>query len=86
MMETKQRQSCFPMAMAAAGDVVRLVSIGGGCGIRQRLFNMGVHENESVKVIRSQWQGGVLIASGGNRYVLGGGMALKIQVVKENLA
>jgi ferrous iron transport protein A len=39
--------------------------------------------DDVVKVVHRQEQGAVVISKENNRYALGGGMALKINVVKE---
>lgn len=78
-----QQQGSFPLVMASPGESVRIVAIHPGHKIHQRMLGMGVRVNDIVEVIQSHGHGGVLIVKGDNRYTLGGGMAFKIQVIKE---
>jgi len=73
----------FPLAMAEEGEKVRIVSVPCGRNIRARLLGMGIRVNDVVAVLRRQHCGAVLIAKGFSRCALGGGMAMKINVIKE---
>ncbi len=74
----------FPLAMASPGESVRISSIRQGQNIQMRMLSMGIKIDDVVTVLHSHGHGNVLIAKGDSRYTMGGGMALKIQVVKEN--
>ncbi len=75
--------SGFPLALASKGETVRILSVRRGRNIQERLLSMGIQVNDIIEVVHRQAQGGVLIAKGANRYAFGGGMAHKIQVVRE---
>ncbi len=75
-------QQSFPLSLAGEGEMVRIVSVHCGRNIQQRLLCMGIQIDDVIKTIQCR-HGAVLIAKNNNRYVLGSGMALKIQVVQE---
>ena len=53
----------------------------GGHKIRQRLSGLGIHADDSVKIIRTGFLGGpVLIEIHGTQVGIGQGMAAKIEV------
>jgi Fe2+ transport system protein FeoA len=70
--------------MAADGERVRIVSVRHGRTCQDRLLGMGIQVNDVVEVVQRREKGAVLICKAHTRYVLGGGMALKIQVIKED--
>ncbi len=76
-------QPAFPLALAGSGERVRVVLIRGGANLKERLLSMGIQVEDSIKVIQSGQKGAVLIAKDENRFMLGGGMARKIYVIKE---
>ena len=69
--------------MAGTGERVRVVLIRGGANLKERLLSMGIQVEDIVEVIQSGQKGAVLIARDENRFMLGGGMAQKIYVIKE---
>ena len=79
----KSSQPSFPLAMAQDGETVRIVSVRRGRNIQERLLSMGIQVDDVIEVVRCQNRGAVLISRENNRYALGGGMALKIHVIKE---
>ena len=74
----------FPLAMAEEGETVRIASVRRGRNINERLTSMGIQVDDVVEVVKRQEKGAVLISKENSRYALGGGMALKIFVIKEN--
>jgi len=72
----------MPLSMVAPGQVVQLVAVHGGWGIRQRLADMGLNPGVKVRVIQSGFSGGgpIIIAVRDFRLALGRGMAHKIMV------
>ena len=68
------------LAAVAEGSHVFITTILGGCKLRERLLSMGINIADEIIVLQRRGQGAVVIAKGNNRYVLGGGMAQKIQV------
>ena len=75
--------SVFALALAGEGESVRIVSVRRGRNIQERLLSMGIKVNDIVKVVRRQNKGSVLVSKGDSRYAFGGGMAHKIQVIRE---
>ncbi len=76
-------QPSFPLAIAGEGETVRIVSVRRGRKIQERLLSMGIQVDDVIEVVQCQNNGAVLISKENNRYALGGGMALKINVIKE---
>ncbi len=70
----------MPLAMACAGEKVRIVSLAGGRGMHQRLASMGLSVGSEIEVIRKGVPGPFLVASGDTRLAIGAGIAHKIMV------
>lgn len=81
--EMKSTKSSFPLALADAGEKVRVITIRGGTNLKERLLSMGIRVEDAIEVIQSRENGAVLVAKDENRFMLGGGMAQKIYVTKE---
>lgn len=80
---TQRLQENFPLYCARVGDTVRVVEIQGGWGFRQRLFQLGIHEGDTLVVKRSGILGGpILVEVHGTEIALGRGMAKRILVEK----
>ncbi|MCK4648544.1 ferrous iron transport protein A [bacterium] len=63
------------------GEWARVLAIGGGRGIRQKLSLRGVQEGSKIRMI-SSYPGPVIIEINRNMVALGRGMAGKIMVQK----
>lgn len=74
--------SSFPLAFAGEGETVRIVFFRGGGALQERLLSMGICLEDEIMVVQKHDGGAVLIARGGNRVALGGGMAHKINVIR----
>lgn len=72
-------QGAFPLTMATADAAVKVVAVRGGDGLSRRLGDMGLVVGAEVTV-RQRQGAGLVVALGGTRYALGGGMAHKIWV------
>lgn len=60
---------------------VKVVSISGGWGIRQRLGCLGIHPGDMLTIMKSAiMQGPILVKIHGNQVALGRGIARKILV------
>lgn len=70
----------MPLSMARPGEVVTLVVINAGFGLKRRLADMGLNPGVSLKVIHGQLPGPIIIELRGSRVALGRGMAQKIMV------
>ncbi|WP_155318005.1 FeoA family protein [Desulfosarcina alkanivorans] len=83
MIKQKTSRPSFPLAMAGDGEMVRIVSFRHGRNFQERLLSMGIQLDDVVKVQQRRDKGAVVISKENTRYALGGGMALKIHVIKE---
>ena len=73
----------FPLALASAGESVRIVMVRGGGKMKERLLSIGLQVDDAIEVVQCREKGAVLVAKDDNRFMLGGGMAQKIYVTKE---
>ncbi len=73
----------FPLSLTQPGERVRIVHISGGKKLQERLLGMGINTGDVIQVKHRQKQGAVVVSIDSNRFGLGGGMAMKIFVVKE---
>ena len=80
MSENPIRVPVMSLMMLKADTQVRVVSIGGGHGMRHRLAEMGVKEGSILKVIRNSSGGPVIVEVMGGRLVVGRGMAARVFV------
>jgi ferrous iron transport protein A len=69
--------------MAGEGDKVKVMDIRGGNSMQTRMAGMGIRQGDMLTVVQRHAHGSVVVARNETRYVLGGGMAQKINVVKE---
>lgn len=77
------RSASFPLALAGEGEKVRIVFFREDGGtMRERLLGMGVCMDDEIVIVAKHEGGAVLIARGGSRIALGGGMAHKINVTR----
>ncbi|WP_455384742.1 FeoA family protein [Acidihalobacter prosperus] len=72
----------FPLALAAAGERVRIVELTGGCGMVRRLEAMGLRSGSEFEVLQREGPGGMLIQLAGTRLALGMGMLHRIRVCR----
>ena len=70
----------FPLILATQGEKVKIMHIRGGAAMQERLLGMGLALQSEIVVIQKQVGGAMLIAQNGQRLLLGGGMAQKINV------
>ena len=71
------------LTQVAPGERVRILSFAGGWGMRSRLFQMGIHPGDLVRVISAGPFGGPLYVENlttGGKIALGRGIANKILV------
>jgi Fe2+ transport system protein FeoA len=70
----------IPLAVVSPGNKVRIVSIVGGRGVREHLFDMGLDVGMEVEVLKAGAPGPFLIAIKETRLAIGQGAAQKIMV------
>lgn len=63
------------------GEKARIVAIGGGRGLKQKLFLRGLFEGKVVRVVSNY--GPVIVEVNGNIVAIGRGMARKIIVTTD---
>jgi ferrous iron transport protein A len=77
----RNAKSVRPLDCCRRGEQVRVIEIGGGWGIRQRLNQMGIHEGDPLVIKCSAVLGGPrLIEIHGSDVALGRGIAKHILV------
>jgi Fe2+ transport system protein FeoA len=72
--------SVMPLAMASAGEKIRIVKFASGRGMCQRLSSMGLNVGSEIEIAKKGFQGPLLIEAGDTRLAIGAGMAHKIIV------
>ena len=70
----------FPLNFAGSGKKLEVTGITGGCGMSQRLADMGLTVGSRVSVISGNPCGPLIVDVRGSRLGLGCGMAHKIMV------
>lgn len=78
------RATCrpFPLTLASEGEVVRIAGLPANVKTRERILSLGIDREDAIRMITKQPAGAVLIETKGNRFVLGGGLALQITVIR----
>jgi len=72
--------SCLPLAMVGAGEVVTVVGVNAGRGLTKRLADMGLVPGTKLRIVNSQMSGPIMVEVRGSRLVLGRGVAQKVMV------
>ncbi len=75
----------MPLAVVSPGKKARIVSIMGGRGVKEHLFNIGLDVGIEVEVLEQGAPGPFLIAIKETRLAIGQGVAQKIMVFQECL-
>jgi Fe2+ transport system protein FeoA len=70
----------IPLPMATLGERVKVLSLDGGQGMRERLVSMGLGPGSEIEVIRRGAPGPFIIAVKETRLAIGAGMAQRIMV------
>ena len=74
----------YPLAMARAGETVRIVGLAGGRNLDRRLTDLGLAIGSAVRVVQNQMTGPMIVAVHDSRVGLGMGMAQKLTVEPVN--
>jgi ferrous iron transport protein A len=69
-----------PLSQVAEGEIVSIVEIEGGRGLRGRLTTMGLLPKTQIRVVRNGGSGPFVISIGNTRVALGRGVVDKIIV------
>lgn len=68
------------LAMVSAGKKVKVKSIVGGFGIRQKLNALGLYEGTAVAIIKNDFRGPIILKVLESKIAIGRGQAQKIMV------
>lgn len=71
----------FPLILAAEGERVRIVAVGGGRGMDRRLSDLGLAVGSEVTIVRRD-RGPMVVARDDMRLALGTGIAHRVLVVR----
>ena len=69
-----------PLSQVAEGEIVSIVEIKGGRGLRGRLTTMGLLPKTQIQVVRNGGSGPFVISIGNTRMALGRGVVDRIIV------
>ncbi len=72
----------FPLALAAEGEIVKIVFVRGGRKKEERLMSMGLKVGDTIKIQISNPGGGKVVQSGETRYALNRSVSQSVTVVK----
>ena len=75
------REDAFSLINLKSGSFAKIISMGGGFGMRQKLSLRGIHVGSIIKVVNS-YGGPVVVEANGNVIAIGRGMAQKILAQK----
>ena len=70
----------IPLCCAPEGQICKVCTINGGCGLKSRLYAMGINSCSEIEVLKSEGHGPVIVGINDTRLALGQGMARKIIV------
>lgn len=70
----------FPLYMAKPSEIVQVICIEGGRGIRKKLMDVGIVPKVTVRVISSGERYPTIVEKDGMRLILGYGASKKIYV------
>lgn len=75
-------QSSMPLSLATQGETVLIHQIRGGKQLRQRLFDLGLHQGSLIRIVKNEMPSPLIIAvKEDSRLALGRGMCQKIMVI-----
>jgi ferrous iron transport protein A len=79
------RTGSMPLSFATSGEIVTVRAIIGGANLRRRLSDMGLHQGASIRVLKNDAHGPLIVAvKEHGRLALGRGMAHHILVTIKN--
>lgn len=62
-----------------ANDIAKISDIAGGCGVRKRLYELGLYRGANFKVVKNDF-GPIILSLSGNKLALGRGLAASVLV------
>jgi len=78
--QTAEQKRITALSAIKRNQQCRVITIAGGEGMRSKMYNLGVHETERVKVVQNRGFGPLVIDIGGTRLILGRRMAERLWV------
>ncbi|MCK5039294.1 MAG: ferrous iron transport protein A [Thermoplasmata archaeon] len=70
----------IPLTMMPEGGQGHVISVDAGHKLTMRLIEMGFTNGATVRVIKSDTNGPIIVSVSSSKYALGRGMAMKIMV------
>ena len=83
MIKGVMRKSVMPLAMVPSGKKAKIISIGGGRGLKGHLISMGLNIGSEIEVLSQGTPGPFLVAVRDTRLAIGRGIAQRIMVSVE---
>ena len=78
--QSAEQKRITALSAVKRNEQCRVLTIAGGEGMRSKMYNLGVHETERVKVVQNRGFGPLVIDIGGTRLILGRRMAERLWV------
>jgi Fe2+ transport system protein FeoA len=69
-----------PLAVVQEGRTVKVKNVHAGFGLMRRLMEMGFIKDAKLRVIKSSYNGPMIVALNNTRFALSRGIAMKIMV------
>lgn len=60
-------------------DLAKISDIAGGCGVKKRLYELGLHKGANFKVVKNDF-GPIILSLSGHKLALGRGLAASVLV------
>ncbi len=79
--EPDRKNPVFPLGLAADGEAVRIASIRGKGEEQLKLISRSINIGDVIEVVRRKSNGSLVIKKGESRYVLGGRLAMSVDVI-----
>ena len=70
----------MPLSFANENSFVKIIDFRGGTRFKNKLAGIGIFEGDTVKIIKNNFSGGVIIKKNDIKLAIGYGMANKILV------
>lgn len=70
----------FPLAYTGIGNTVEITSFRSGTRFQEKMISMGLHVGDKIVINHQQGGSSIVISKGCEKFHLGGGLALKINV------
>ena len=78
---TASKKSLSSLADIREQDGCRVISISGGQGFRNKMYQLGIHGMDELTVLRNGRSGPLVVEIGGTRLIIGRRMAERIWVM-----